>query len=497
MPPETIGFPFWGEPGSADPFAADMWCFGETVFQMLTGRATFENMSDLYRFQSDTMQFPVHTLLRVNASGAAINFICSLMLPIPWQRLRADVAGHHLWLNVDGEPVGSFNQGARGPAYPSEPSPGGVSLSAMDSLTGITSASGQWSATMTQGAPPGGTFYPGASPSQAYASYNYPVQPDLTSGTSNIAPQSMMGRDRLSLNVAARPASDSLEKQRSSMPEFGSSSHQPPPVTDLPRDGHAELLNETGQQRPVVLRPKAPESRKDGSTDNAPMPSLAPSPVSGTTLSPPSTAPGHARSDSQGGAAKPRRNRGKNRTQARKVAGESAGSTAQETQKDIKGSPERNTRGSLEGGKSGGSTSAKGEEDDSERTIKDMMAADAKREPEAADHNNDQRKPDKRGGDQEEKREGRRVTSGPGVSAAAVVEKDVLTSFREFAARQKALAETNRARRHLLSKEEKLNELRQFAASFRLDKPAPEPLYLSVSEVAGTEFKNYAKEHLH
>ncbi|OIW31909.1 kinase-like protein, partial [Coniochaeta ligniaria NRRL 30616] len=97
MPPETIGFPFLGEPKIANPYSADMWCLGETLFQCLTGHATFEDMSKLHRYQVSAIGFPFQQLEHVNASVPAINFIHSLMLPVPWQRLHVDKAGEHPW----------------------------------------------------------------------------------------------------------------------------------------------------------------------------------------------------------------------------------------------------------------------------------------------------------------------------------------------------------------------------------------------------------------
>src|SRR3569833_1692873 len=200
MPPETIGFPFQGDPKTANPFSADMWCFGETAFQMLTGHASFENLADLYKFQDDAAQFPSQALRLVNASEEAIHFIRSLMLPVPSGRLNADQAGQHPWLRIDDEPViappttSTWTQpgpGLGGLAYGGGPSPWSF-ISQTDNQ--LTQASGQWSATITRRNPVDGDFvYLGVSPEQEplQPSSNFAARSDLTlaSGSQNTATQ--------------------------------------------------------------------------------------------------------------------------------------------------------------------------------------------------------------------------------------------------------------------------------------------------------------------
>lgn len=152
MPPETIGYPFIGEPKMANPYSADMWCFGETLFQCLTGHATFEDMSELHRYQVNAMGFPYHKLQTVKASGPAANFIHSLMLPVPWQRLHIDKVGEHPWLTMDDDrppalkaPIWSQIRQQEGVAGVASKPNSGPAILIMDNQ--LTQASGQWTTT--------------------------------------------------------------------------------------------------------------------------------------------------------------------------------------------------------------------------------------------------------------------------------------------------------------------------------------------------------------
>lgn len=152
MPPETIGYPFFGDPKMANPYSADMWCFGETLFQCLTGHATFEDMSELHRYQANAMGFPFQKLQTVNASGPAANFIHSLMLPVPWQRFHIDKAGEHPWLKMDYDPPATLRapswsqirqqEGVAGVANKPSPQP---PTPIMENQ--LTQPSGQWTTT--------------------------------------------------------------------------------------------------------------------------------------------------------------------------------------------------------------------------------------------------------------------------------------------------------------------------------------------------------------
>jgi serine/threonine protein kinase len=155
MAPESIGFPFSGDPKTANPFSVDMWCLGETLFQMLTGQATFDNRSDLYSYQSGATQFPFTALRRVNASLDAGDFIQQLMRPDASQRLQASKAAEHPWLRLDDDsiltslttPTSSSLEQNESTGLPGSSGPWPSNLPMDDELT---QASGLWSTTITQ-----------------------------------------------------------------------------------------------------------------------------------------------------------------------------------------------------------------------------------------------------------------------------------------------------------------------------------------------------------
>ncbi|KAK4207893.1 kinase-like domain-containing protein, partial [Rhypophila decipiens] len=95
--PETLGFPFTGDPKRANPYFADLWCFGETLYRCHVGSATFEDKKQLFHYQHGERQFPIEKLQQARASGLATNFIHSLMLPNPAERLDTERASRHPW----------------------------------------------------------------------------------------------------------------------------------------------------------------------------------------------------------------------------------------------------------------------------------------------------------------------------------------------------------------------------------------------------------------
>ncbi|KAI2463465.1 kinase-like protein [Annulohypoxylon bovei var. microspora] len=94
MPPELV-------PGigrnirNADPFPADVWCLGETVFKMLTCQATFDNTLGIYRYWKGELRFPWRPLEEARVSKTGIEFIQLLMTASPSQRLNAKQATQH------------------------------------------------------------------------------------------------------------------------------------------------------------------------------------------------------------------------------------------------------------------------------------------------------------------------------------------------------------------------------------------------------------------
>lgn len=136
MPPEILGLD--GEdPKSADPFSVDMWCLGELAFQALTGHGTFEPIGRLIEYVKESLGFPVAALRQAKVSNDGIQFICSLMLPTPSQRLSAIQALNHPWMCFDQEDV---------PDNDSSSSQTGSRLEqhGLDELDAVSRASGEW-----------------------------------------------------------------------------------------------------------------------------------------------------------------------------------------------------------------------------------------------------------------------------------------------------------------------------------------------------------------
>jgi hypothetical protein len=96
LPPELLGF---GKGGKlTHSFAIDMWCLGETLFRMLSGRRTFEQLHDVVKYCTGRTTFPTSILQKAGVSEKAVSFVSSLMLVDPESRLTASNAGEHGWL---------------------------------------------------------------------------------------------------------------------------------------------------------------------------------------------------------------------------------------------------------------------------------------------------------------------------------------------------------------------------------------------------------------
>lgn len=107
MPPEAILPGIYEDPRKLDPFPSDIWCLGETIFHMLTRRATFDLLK-LIDYANGELMFPVSALDEVGASEAAIDFVQLLMAPKPRERLTAKEALNNAWMMAVSEsPSGS------------------------------------------------------------------------------------------------------------------------------------------------------------------------------------------------------------------------------------------------------------------------------------------------------------------------------------------------------------------------------------------------------
>ncbi|KAH8905838.1 kinase-like protein [Coniochaeta sp. PMI_546] len=101
--PETLGFN--GHAPLTDARPTDMWCFGETIFQMLTGHSTFDSVAALYQYQAGVIAFPREALSRAHASHASQHFIHSLMAADPSHRPTAQTAQGHHWIWSYSQPI--------------------------------------------------------------------------------------------------------------------------------------------------------------------------------------------------------------------------------------------------------------------------------------------------------------------------------------------------------------------------------------------------------
>ncbi|KAH8659794.1 kinase-like domain-containing protein [Xylariales sp. PMI_506] len=98
MPPEHL---FDDNLESSNLFLVDMWCLGETLVQILTGRPTFRTTGDLLKYYNDQIPFPNFRLMYLDVSAVAIDFLQRLMTPGPKSRLTADQALEHEWMNPE------------------------------------------------------------------------------------------------------------------------------------------------------------------------------------------------------------------------------------------------------------------------------------------------------------------------------------------------------------------------------------------------------------
>jgi len=98
MAPELLGYLDDAKPKSiADFKAADMWAFGEILFQMLTGEATFQNPVEMMRYCLGQREFPSNRLPTAIADDG-YEFIGSLMMALPRDRRTTTQCIQHRWI---------------------------------------------------------------------------------------------------------------------------------------------------------------------------------------------------------------------------------------------------------------------------------------------------------------------------------------------------------------------------------------------------------------
>jgi len=78
--------------------AADIWCVGETAFQLVAGEPSFPDMGTLTRYAFGRSEFPTFKLRHVMASPAMVDFVTATMIADYTQRPTAQTASGHEWL---------------------------------------------------------------------------------------------------------------------------------------------------------------------------------------------------------------------------------------------------------------------------------------------------------------------------------------------------------------------------------------------------------------
>jgi len=81
-------------------YSADVWATGETAFQLITGKDTFQNIAMLARYARGECEFPASVLEQspCNPSSDLVGFVTLLMLADPSQRPTASMASDHPWI---------------------------------------------------------------------------------------------------------------------------------------------------------------------------------------------------------------------------------------------------------------------------------------------------------------------------------------------------------------------------------------------------------------
>lgn len=78
-----------------------MWCLGETVFQALVNRATFDTYGALIQYVFGAVGFPSEALAEVQISDQGIEFVQHLMTPFPLDRPSSEQAIKHTWVVIE------------------------------------------------------------------------------------------------------------------------------------------------------------------------------------------------------------------------------------------------------------------------------------------------------------------------------------------------------------------------------------------------------------
>lgn len=98
MPPELMD----EDNRRSDHFAGDIWCVGETAFELITGVTAFGgNVIARFKYTQNVKAFPTIELEKANASAEASAFIMSTMAASPPDRPTASQALEQAWIFED------------------------------------------------------------------------------------------------------------------------------------------------------------------------------------------------------------------------------------------------------------------------------------------------------------------------------------------------------------------------------------------------------------
>jgi serine/threonine protein kinase len=96
--PEIHGYTDVAEGSSEYTNAVDMWSLGCVAYLMLAQDVPFSNLRAVNRYCSGRLQFPVQPLHSKNITENGVTFVRALLDPQPHQRVTAESASQHDWL---------------------------------------------------------------------------------------------------------------------------------------------------------------------------------------------------------------------------------------------------------------------------------------------------------------------------------------------------------------------------------------------------------------